>query len=129
MRASTAIFAILLAGASAAQAAGPAPLTSLHAVRAMSNAEAAQELPVAFQATVTYYRSYERNLFVQDGADAIFVLAPESAKIVAGDRVLVEGTTLPSFRPIIIPSKITRLGPGTVPLPLPSRLEELARSE
>src|ERR1035438_4417524 len=126
MRASAAVFAILLASSSAARAAGSPPLTSLHAVRALSNAQAAQELPVAFQATVTYYRSYERNLFVQDGTDAIFVLAPETLKIAAGDRVLIEGTTLPSFRPIIIPSKITRLGPGTVPLPLPSRFEELA---
>ena len=126
MRASTAIFAILLAGASAARAAGPAPLTSLHAVRALSNTDAAQELPVAIQATVTYYRSYEHTLFVQDGVDAIFVYAPAPLKIAAGDRVLIEGTTRPSFRPIIISSKITRLGHGTMPLPLPSRFEELA---
>jgi diguanylate cyclase (GGDEF)-like protein len=116
----------LLAGASAAQAAGPAPLTSLHAVRALSNAEATQKLPVAFQATVTYYRSYEHTLFVQDGADAIFVSAPETLKIAAGDRVLIEGSMQPSFRPIIIPTKVTRLGPGTMPLPLPSRFQELA---
>ena len=126
MRASTVIFAILLAGASAARAAGPAPLTSLHSVRALSNAEATQELPVAFQATVTYYRSYERNLFVQDGTDAIFVFAPETLKVAAGDRVLIEGSTRPSFRPMTIPTKITRLGQGTMPLPLPSRFEELA---
>jgi diguanylate cyclase (GGDEF)-like protein len=126
MRASTAIFAILLVGASPARAAGPAPLTSLHSVRALSNAEAAQELPVAFQATVTYYRSYEHTLFVQDGADAIFLSAPETLKIAAGDRVLIEGSTRSSFRPIIIPTRITRLGPGTMPLPLPSRYQELA---
>jgi len=126
MRASTAIFAILLTGASAAWAVGPGPLTSLHAVRALSNADAAHELPVAIQATVTYYRSYEHTLFVQDGADAIFVLAPETLKIAAGDRVLIEGSTRSSFRPIIIPSKITRLGPGTMPLPIPSRFKELA---
>ena len=126
MRASTAIFAILLAGASAARAAGPAPLTSLHAVRALSNAEATPGLPVAFQATVTYYRSYEHTLFVQDGADAIFVSAPETLKIAAGDRVLIEGSTRPSFRPIVIATRITRLGEGTMPLPLPSRFEELS---
>jgi diguanylate cyclase (GGDEF)-like protein len=126
MRASTAIFAILLAGSSVAGAAVPAPLTSLHAVRTLSNVEATQGLPVAFQATVTYYRSYEHILFVQDGADAIFVLASETLKVAAGDRVLIEGSTTPSFRPIIMPTKITRLGPGTMPMPLPSRYQELA---
>ena len=45
MRALAAVFAILLAGASAAQAAGPGPLTSLHAMRALSNTEATQKLP------------------------------------------------------------------------------------
>lgn len=126
MRASAVIFAVLLAGTSTARAADPAHLTSLHAVRALSNAEAAQELPVAFQATVTYYRSYEHTLFVQDGADAIFVYSPEIFKIATGDRVLIEGSTRPSFRPIVIATRITRLGPGTMPLPLPSRFEDLA---
>jgi diguanylate cyclase (GGDEF)-like protein len=126
MRASTAILTVLLAGASAPKAAGPAPLTSLRAVRALSNADAAQDLPVVIQATVTYYRFYEHTLFVQDGVDAIFVYAPDPLKIAAGDRVLIEGTTRPSFRPIIFSSKITRLGQGTMPLPLPSRFEELA---
>jgi diguanylate cyclase (GGDEF)-like protein len=126
MRASTAILTVLLAGASAPKAAGPAPLTSLRAVRALSNADAAQDLPVVIQATVTYYRFYEHTLFVQDGVDAIFVYAPDPLKIAAGDRVLIEGPTRPSFRPIIFSSKITRLGQGTMPLPLPSRFEELA---
>jgi len=125
MRASNAIFAVLLAGASVAGAAGPSPLTSLRAVRALSNTEAAQELPVAFQATVTYYRSYEQTLFVQDGVDAIYVYSPDPLKIAAGDRVLIEGTTRPSFRPIISASKVTHLGRGTMPQPIPVRFEEL----
>jgi diguanylate cyclase (GGDEF)-like protein len=126
MRASPAIFAILLAGAAAATAAGPVTLTSLHAVRALSNVEAAKELPASFQATVTYYRSYEHTLFVQDGADAIYIYVQDRLNIAAGDRVLIEGTTRPSFRPVIFPSKIERLGPGTMPAPIPSRFEELA---
>jgi diguanylate cyclase (GGDEF)-like protein len=125
MRVLTAIAAVLLTGASAAWAGGPAPLTSLRAVRALSNAEAAQELPVSIQATVTYYRSYEHTLFVQDGADAIYVQAPEGLKIAAGDLVEIEGSTRSSFRPIIMPSRITRIGQGTMPLPAPSRYAEL----
>jgi len=126
MKAFTAFVVIMAAAASAAGAASQAPLTSLHAVRVLSNAEAAQELPVAFQATVTYYRSYEHTLFVQDGVDAIYVYAPDPLKAADGDRVLIEGSTRPSFRPIIIGSRITRLGQGMMPLTVPSRYEELA---
>ena len=43
------------------------PLTSLRAIHALSNAQASHQLPVSFEATVTYYRDYERTLFVQDG--------------------------------------------------------------
>ena len=43
------------------------PLTSLRAIHALSNAQASHQLPVSFEATVTYYRGYERTLFVQDG--------------------------------------------------------------
>ena len=42
-------------------------LTSLAAIRMLTNAEAAGQIPVEFEATVTYYRDYERTLFVQDG--------------------------------------------------------------
>jgi diguanylate cyclase (GGDEF)-like protein len=126
MKSSVAILAIVLAGASAAGATGPARITSLHAVRALSNAEAAREFPVAIRATVTYYRSYEHTLFVQDGLDAIYVNVTDVLNIATGDKVLIEGSTRTSFRPIIIASKITRLGDGTLPLPLPTRFEELA---
>ena len=126
MRTSTAILAVLLAGASVARATSPPILTSLHVVRALSNADAAQERPVAIQATVTYYRSYEHILFVQDGIDAIFVNSSDILQIAPGDKVLIEGSTRTSFRPILVASKITLLGHGTLPLPMPSLFEELA---
>ena len=40
-------------------AAGPAPLTTLRAIHALTNEQAKQALPVAFEATVVYFRSYE----------------------------------------------------------------------
>ena len=49
------------------------PLTSLRAIHALTNAQASHQLPVSFEATVTYYRGYERTLFVQDGDVAIYV--------------------------------------------------------
>ena len=58
---------------SAVWAIGPSPLTDLRAITALSNTEASKELPVAFEATVTYSPGYENILFVQDG-DAAMVL-------------------------------------------------------
>ena len=36
------------------------PLTSLRSIHALTNAQASHQLPVSFEATVTYYRDYER---------------------------------------------------------------------
>ena len=62
-------------------------LTSLTAIHALTNAQAAEHNPVAFEAPVTYYRDYERTLFVQDGDTAIFVLATTGLKLMPGDRI------------------------------------------
>src|ERR1035441_3619157 len=93
---------VLFAYASAAWAAPPVTLTTLRAIRALSNAEASNGLPVAFEATVTYYRGYEHTLFVQDGEAAIYVTYPTDLKLIPGDRVLVQGKTRSSFNPIEI---------------------------
>src|SRR5579871_5446519 len=66
-------------------------LTSLTAIHALSNEQASRHIPVAFEATVTYYRDYERTLFVQDGDTAIFALTTTGLKLRPGDRVLVRG--------------------------------------
>jgi hypothetical protein len=84
------IFAILLGLAGAARAAPPGTLTTLRDLSALSNAEAGKGLPVVFEGTVTYYRGYEHQLFVQDGDLAVFVLATVDTKLVPGDRVLVK---------------------------------------
>jgi hypothetical protein len=65
--------AIVLCWASVAWAAEPSPLTDLRAITALSNAEANKALPVAFEATVTYFPGYQGLLFVQDGGLAVFV--------------------------------------------------------
>lgn len=91
------------------------PLTTLTAIHALNNAEAGRHLRVEFEATVTYYCDYERTLFVQDGDQAIFVLATTGLKLMPGDRVVVRGTTDKSFRPIVVSSSIERLGQGSLP--------------
>ena len=93
--------ALLLSSSTAVWAASPATLTSLRAIHALSNAEASQHQRVAFEATVTYFRGYERTLFVQDEDLSIFVLVHPDITLAAGDRVLVRGTMQESFRPIV----------------------------
>jgi diguanylate cyclase (GGDEF)-like protein len=122
--------AIILGWASAAwAAAAPAPLTTLHAIRALSNAQASQGLPVAFQATVTYNRYYERILFMQDGGEGIYVGYPTPLKLVPGDRVEVRGKTRRSFSPIVEADSITFLGHGALPKAEPASFEQMIRSE
>lgn len=121
------IFALvlLLSGAQAAIAAALAPITTLRDLRALSNAEADNRLPVAFEATVTYYRDYERTLFVQDGDLATYVFAPVDAKMVPGDRVLIKGTTAGSFRPIVMSTSITVLNHGALPKAVPADFDQM----
>jgi hypothetical protein len=122
--------AIILGWAAAAWgAAAPAPLTTLKAVHAVSNADARLAPPVAFEATVTYFPGYANLLFVQEGSEAIFVLAPSGAKFIPGDRVLVQGTLRPSFHPIVISSSVTVLRHGDLPEPVPASFDELIHGQ
>jgi diguanylate cyclase (GGDEF)-like protein len=123
------LFAMLSLCAPGAWAAVPGPLTTLHAIHSLTNAEAAQSLPVAFEATVTYFREYENTLFVQNDGVAIFVLATTNSQLVPGDLVLVRGTTKPSFRPIVVSNDITLLNHGTLPQPIPATFDELIRAQ
>jgi diguanylate cyclase (GGDEF)-like protein len=121
-------FAVLLGWASAALAAAPATLATLQAVHALTNNEARQGIPVAFEATVGYSRGYENLLFVQDGDTAIFVRPPTTATLTPGDRILVRGTTQASFRPLVIGNSVTVLHHGPRPTPVPATFDELIRA-
>jgi diguanylate cyclase (GGDEF)-like protein len=129
MKSTISAIAILAGWALAASPTAPSPLTTLHEISALTNAEASRELPVAFEATVTYVRAYARTLFVQDGDAAIFVLIPLDTKLEPGDRVLVRGSTRPSFRPIVVSEKITLLRHGALPDPVPAGYDELIHSQ
>jgi diguanylate cyclase (GGDEF)-like protein len=122
--------AVVLACASAAWAAEPGPLTTLRAIHALTNAEASHALPVAFEATVTYYRSYEQVLFVQDEGAAIYVQVPPNPPALApGDRILVRGKTHDSFRPEIFAESVTLLHHGELPTPVSASFDQLIRGE
>jgi diguanylate cyclase (GGDEF)-like protein len=120
---------IVVTSLSSAWAAGPATLKSLRAIHALSNVEASQSIPVSFEATVTYFRWYERTLFVQDGDVAIYVAATANVRLVPGDRVLVRGTTHESFRPYVQASSITVLRHLGLPKQLPASFDELIRAQ
>ena len=120
---------VFFAYASAAWAAAPATLTTVQAIRALTNAEASKGLPVAFEATVTYYRGYEHTLFVQDGDAAIYIGYPNDLKLVPGDRVLVRGKTQKSFSPIVIAGSVTMLGRVALPKVEPASFDQMIRAE
>ena len=122
-------FAILLGCAPAGWATAPIALTSLRAIHTLTNEQARQALPVAFQATVTYFRSYERSLFVQEGDVAIYVAATTNADLVPGDRVLIKGTLRPSFHPYVLSSDITVLNHGAPLNPLPVSYHDLLNEQ
>jgi diguanylate cyclase (GGDEF)-like protein len=114
---------------SAAWAAEPGALTTLHAIHALTNAEASRALPVAFEATVTYYLSYQQVLFVQDDGVAIYVQAPTNANLLPGDRVLVRGKTHNSYRPEVFADSLTLLHHGELPDPVPATFDQLIQGQ
>ena len=119
------LVAIALGNFSSTWANTPAPLTSVRAVNALSMAQASQGLPVAFEATVTFFRGYQKNLFVQDGKAGTYVKATTNLKLAPGDRVLVKGITRASYGPDVISSDITLLGHSTLPKPVPATFDGL----
>ena len=107
---------VVLSGSWASHAAETSRLLStVEAVRELSHEDAARRLPVKFEATVTYFRSYENTLFVQEGAWGIYVSGTNGLNLVPGDRVLVRGVTNDSFNPIVISNDLKLLGHGQLP--------------
>ena len=129
MKRLTPLFALVLGCAVAAGVAPPATLTTLHAIHSLTNAEAGQIIPVAFEATVGYSRGVDHLLFLQDGGDAIFVRPPTNVQLIPGDRVLVRGTTSQSFRPIVVAKSVALLHHDAPPKAVPATFDELIRAQ
>jgi len=129
MKLSISVLAIFLGCAVAAGAAAPGALTTLHAIHSLSNADAGKGLPVAFEATVTYYNKGDIDLFVQDGDEAVYVETRPNLDIELGDRVLIRGKTRKSFRPDVVGSDVTRVRPGNLPAAVPAGFEQLLRAD
>jgi diguanylate cyclase (GGDEF)-like protein len=119
------VFALMLGWALSAQSAERPVLTSIGEIKALTNAEANRGLPVAFEATVTYYHPVFRYLFVQDGDDAIFVEAPAMTRLDAGDRILIKGVTQAELNPDIVADGITLLRHGEMPKQIRANFDQL----
>ena len=123
------ISVLMLGWAVAAWPAPPTPLTTLRAIRTLTNAQAEEKLPAAFEATVTYYRKHDHFIFMQDGESGTYVQTPADLSLIAGDRVLVQGTTRGSFRPFVVASDITVLRRGAVVPSITATFDELIRAQ
>ncbi len=122
------VYLCLLFSAACLPALGQAALqslTSLRDIRNLSDSQAANAIPVDFQATVTYYRSYEKTLFVQDGNYGIQVLPGDAPLLSAGDRVRIVGVTHRGLRPSIESTSITVVGHASLPTPVPTTIDQL----
>jgi diguanylate cyclase (GGDEF)-like protein len=122
-------FAMLSLGAPGARPQPPAQISTAHDAATLTNAQASLHQSVSFEATVTYYRSYERNLFVQDADAAIYVHPPLPYRLVPGDRVRVRGTMRESFRPYVEDATITLLRHGEMPKPVHASFDQMIRAE
>ncbi|MGA2276759.1 MAG: GGDEF domain-containing protein [Terracidiphilus sp.] len=130
MKRSIAAIAVVFSFVSAAWAMPPGTLTTLRAIQALSSAEADKGLPVAFEATVTYYHKGAYTLFMQDGGVGTFVSPKiDNVMLHPGDRVFVRGKTAGSFHPIVISENITVLRHGEMPKPVPATFDELIRGQ
>ena len=121
-------FAILVVYFLSALVAWPAPsaaTTTVDTITRLSRSEASQQLPVSFDAVVTYFRSYDHMLFVQDGPSAMYVNATTDLKLVPGDRVRVRGTTHDSFRNYVESKDIALLGHDALPVPIEASYEQM----
>jgi diguanylate cyclase (GGDEF)-like protein len=129
MKRSISALTVILGCFAAAWAAEPAPLTTLRAIRALTNEEASRSLPVDFEATVTFIRDSEGTLFVQDGDEAIYVYPVEKAGIAPGDRVRIIGTTHADLSASVVGKTVTLLHQGTLPPAVSAGYDDLIRGK
>ena len=123
------IFAVLSVCALHAWAQPSGQITTLQAANSLTNAQASRHMTVSFEATVTNYRSYEHNLFVQDGDAGIYVHLTGVYQLFPGDRVRVTGTMHDSFRPYVGDADIAIVGHGALPKALHPTFAQMIHAE
>jgi signal transduction histidine kinase/AmiR/NasT family two-component response regulator/uncharacterized protein YdeI (BOF family) len=99
---------------------------SIASVRQLTREAASRALPVDARGVVTFHDPEWQIMFVQDDTDGIFVWLRAGADVSVGDRARIRGVTAPGdFAPIIEATSVESLGPGTLPAPRASSMEDL----
>jgi diguanylate cyclase (GGDEF)-like protein len=129
MKGFIAAVSMALGWASTEAVAPPATITTLHAVHALSNAQASLRPPVAFYATVTYTQPVLGTSFVEDGNEGIQLAEDTNLKLSPGDRVLIKGNAQEGFSPVVVADSVIVVGHGPLPKPVWASFDELNRSE
>lgn len=95
----------------------PPVLRDIAAVRNLPPEQAARNLPVSLQATVTYYDPSTLSLLVQDSTGAIFVETTAPLPIHPGSIVRVSGVSAPDFTNTITRASVLEIARGRRPIP------------
>jgi len=105
----------------------PSVLDRAAAVRELSAAEAAKNLPVHLNGVVTYYDSLAPDLFVQDGTAGIYVnVEGPPPSLERGQEVEVTGVTgAGDFAPVVVHGRVRVTGVGKLPKPIRLTFDEL----
>ena len=122
------------AAAVARESAAPAPLTNCAAVKSLPREATAQKLPVRITGVVSYREalrnSSNSDFVLHDGTEGVYCTrSPDINKPLAdlqvGEKIEVVGVTSPGFTSLVEVSSVERLGPGTLPPSIPSKLWKL----
>ena len=110
-------------------AASQNPLTRVQQVVELSKADAARSIPVSLEATVTFVQPNDGSLFIQEDGYGIFCTFNKNIGLLPGDRVVVSGVTVSSFRTDIAATDVHFLSHGSLPTPRPAKFEDLIQSK
>ena len=126
--------ALLLAGPHLVPASAAEPLATFSAVRALTQAQAAEAVPVRVEATVLGADPGSPwSLFLHDGTAGCYVkLTPgaEPPMLPPGRRVRIEGVSMAlGYFPNVTRAQAQDLGPGVVPPPIPLAAHQIFSPE
>lgn len=119
------LFGVFVLCVISAKALAQDPLNSLQAIHKLSNSEADKGLPVAVEATVTYFSGSRKILICQDSGVGLYVKVTSGATFSPGDRVLIKGQTRGGYLPFVLSGDIRLVGHDALPKPVNAGYDQL----
>jgi two-component system cell cycle sensor histidine kinase/response regulator CckA len=97
------------------------PIATAQQVRNLSPDEARAGRLVKLTGVITHINPFQNDFFLQDATAGIYVRpTPLAAELKLGDRIVLEGKSDPAdFAPCVSATRVTSLGEGKLPDPLP----------